>query len=294
MRPRATLIVNPRASAVDEALVRRVEGELSRRFDLVTVCSERRGHAADLAREAQGEALFVLGGDGAFNEALNGAEGSRPLGFLPGGGANVLPRALGLPEDAVATARRLLAGRLRRISLGRVNGRRFAFSAGIGLDAEAVRRVEARGRRPDGRRPGDLVFACTLLRILAERRFRYRPALEVAGVGRAALLFVSNGPVYTYAGPLPLRFCPRARFELGLDFAAPVAPGPGAVLRLVVRAAVGLGIAGAPGVLSGHDVDRIEVRCDGPLPLQADGEDLGDVTEAIFEAERAAVSVLVG
>jgi diacylglycerol kinase family enzyme len=34
------------------------------------------------------------------------------------------------------------------------------------------------------------------------------------------------------------------------------------------------------------------VRCDRPLPLQVDGEDLGDVDEALFEAERGAVSVL--
>ena len=41
-----------------------------------------------------------------------------------------------------------------------------------------------------------------------------------------------------------------------------------------------------------HDLDRIEIRCDVPLPLHADGEDLGDVEQAVFEAERAAVSVL--
>jgi hypothetical protein len=33
--------------------------------------------------------------------------------------------------------------------------------------------------------------------------------------------------------------------------------------------------------------------CDTPMPLQADGEDLGDVESAVFEAERGAVSVLV-
>ena len=43
----------------------------------------------------------------------------------------------------------------------------------------------------------------------------------------------------------------------------------------------------------GHDLDRIEIVCDSPLPLHADGEDLGDVDEAVFEAERDAVSVLV-
>ena len=41
-----------------------------------------------------------------------------------------------------------------------------------------------------------------------------------------------------------------------------------------------------------HDADRIEARCDRPLPLQVDGEDLGDVTEAVFEAERGALRVL--
>ena len=46
-------------------------------------------------------------------------------------------------------------------------------------------------------------------------------------------------------------------------------------------------------LLAGHDLDRIVVRCDEPLPLQVDGEDLGDVTEAVFEAERDAVAVLV-
>ena len=45
--------------------------------------------------------------------------------------------------------------------------------------------------------------------------------------------------------------------------------------------------------LYGHDLDRIEIVCDRPLPLQADGEDLGDVSEALFECERDALAVLV-
>jgi diacylglycerol kinase family enzyme len=34
------------------------------------------------------------------------------------------------------------------------------------------------------------------------------------------------------------------------------------------------------------------VRCARPLPLQVDGEDVGDVEQAVFEAERAALTVL--
>ena len=59
------------------------------------------------------------------------------------------------------------------------------------------------------------------------------------------------------------------------------------------RVAVGRGLEGAKGVIALHDVDRVRVVCDEPLPLQADGEDLGDVDEAVFEAERDAVAVLV-
>jgi len=55
----------------------------------------------------------------------------------------------------------------------------------------------------------------------------------------------------------------------------------------------GKGNLDARGVHVRHDVDRFEVRCDVPLPLQADGEDLGDVESAVFEVERDAVSVLL-
>jgi diacylglycerol kinase family enzyme len=290
---RATLIVNPYASRVSEPLVRAVEHELSSQFELETVLTERRGHATELSRAAAGEAVFVLGGDGVFNEVLNGLDGTRPVGLLPGGGANVLPRALGLPEDALEAARRLLGAGRRRISLGRVNGRRFGFSAGIGIDADSVRRVDAKGRRPDGRRPGDLAFVAAALGALLDRRGRYEPQLEIVGYGRAGLVLVSNDAVFTYAGAMPVRFCPEASFDLGLDFAAPERLGPLSLARLIGRVASGRGAAGAKGVFAGHDLDRIEVRCDVPLALQADGEDLGDVESAVFEAERGAVEVLV-
>ena len=42
-----------------------------------------------------------------------------------------------------------------------------------------------------------------------------------------------------------------------------------------------------------HDEDRIVLRADRPVPLQVDGEDLGDVSEIVLEAERDALDVLV-
>lgn len=288
---RALLIVNPYASGVTEQRARAVELALAPLGQIATVLTERRGHAIELARAAVADTIVVYSGDGVFNEVLNGADGKVALGFIPGGGTNVLPRALGLPSDPVAAARAIAAGKTRRISLGRVNGRRFGFNAGIGIDAEIVRRIEA--KRPElGRRPSDLGVAVTLARVIAGRRFRFEPALEIKGLGRAALVVVANADPYTYAGPLAIHFTPQAHFELGLDLVAPQRIGPGTVAGLLAHVATGARLGGRR-YLRGHDLDRIEVTCDVPLPLQADGEDLGDVREAVFEAERDAVSVLV-
>jgi diacylglycerol kinase family enzyme len=291
----ALLIVNPFASAVTEERTRAVEAVLLRAGPVETRLTERRGHATELAREAgRGvRAVYVFSGDGGFNEVLNGVDGGVPVGFIPGGGSNVLPRALGLPRDPVRAAERLVAGRARRISLGRVNGRRFGFTSGIGLDAELVRRVDQLGRSAEGRRAGDLAFLWTAVRTLAARRARLDPALDVVGLGRAAFALVANGDPYTYAGPFALHVAPLARFELGLDVVAPRDVRARKLPRFLCYALTGRGQTRARDVLYGHDLDRVEIVCDGPMPLQADGEDLGDVTGAVFEAERGAVDVLV-
>jgi diacylglycerol kinase family enzyme len=287
---RRLLIVNPYASGVDDERAHAVADALG---DVEVRRTERRGHATELVREAVDvEAIYVFSGDGGFNEALSGLDRDIPLGFVPGGAANVLPRALGLPRDPVRAARVLAEAAPRRISLGRVNGRRFGFSSGLGLDAEVVRRVDELGRTEERGRAGNLRFALTLGRVLAEHRCRLDPALEIVGRGRAAFVLVANCDPYTYAGPLPVHVAPEARFELGLDLVAPRALWPAVLPRYLAYALRGRGQQRAGDLVYGHDLDRIEVRCDRPLPLQADGEDLGDVTEAVFEAERDAVRVL--
>ena len=295
---KVALVANPFATRVSEERLADVRAGLERVAELDVVLTERPGHATELvtgACRAGAEAVVVFSGDGGFNEALNGLESDVPIGFLPGGGTSVLSRALGLPPDPMEAARALAdalaTGRTRRITVGRVNGRRFAFSAGVGLDAEAVRRVDALGRRPDGKRPGDLAFAVAIVRALAARRGHLEPQLEIAGLGRAAVAFVANGSPYTYAKRLPVPIAPEARFELGLDLVAPI--------RLRRRTLVGTALRILTGrvrqgpYLYGHDLDRVELVCDEPMPLHADGEDLGDVERAVFEAERDAVSVLV-
>jgi len=292
------LVVNPFATRVNEEKLAGVQSVLSRVADVTVAMTERPGHATEIVTAAgtTPSAILVYSGDGGFNEALNGLAPGEPIGFLPGGGTSVLSRALGLPADPVDAARQVADAlereRTRRITVGRVNGRRFAFNAGIGLDAEAVRRVDAMGRSRDGKRPGDFWFALAVMRSLAAHGGHVEPSLLVKGIGRAAFAFVANGSPYTYARRLPLPIAPEAQFELGLDLVAPVRVRRRSLPHTALALLSGHVRKGGS-VLYGHDLDRLEVICDRPTPLQVDGEDLGDVEDALFEAERGAVSVLV-
>jgi diacylglycerol kinase family enzyme len=285
---RPILIVNPQASAVTPESAAAVAAELG---DVEVVWTEHAGEATRIA-SAPADAVFVFSGDGGFNEVLNGVGPEVPVGFVPGGGSSVLPRALGVPRDSVAAARMLAdafrAGRSRRISVGRVNGRRFGFAAAVGFPAEVIRRVDEQGRA-NGRRPPDRTYALTVARGLLERRGRLDAAIDVDGE-HAAFALVANCDPYTYLARLPLRFAPEARFEDGLDLVAPRRVRPHAIPGLFAAAALG---RHPPGALYRRDLDRLEIRSAEPQALQVDGEDLGDVTSATFECERGALTVLV-
>ena len=285
------LIVNPFASGVDEHRLAAVRAALP--SGTQTMLTTTAGEGTEIARSAGDvEAIYVFGGDGTFNEVLNGVETDVPLGFIPGGGTSVLPRALGLPRNPGKAAQRIAEGRTRRIGLGRVNGRRFGFNAGLGLDAELVRKVDELGRRPDGRRPGDVAFMKVASGTLWASHGRFDERLEIESAGRAAFVLVANCSPYTYAGAVGLDLVPGASFDDGLAYVAPVSLRARDLPRLLARGPRGSGFKDER-TLAARDLDRIVVQCDEPLPLQVDGEDTGDVVEAIYEAERDAVTVFV-
>jgi YegS/Rv2252/BmrU family lipid kinase len=155
-RPRALVIVNPRAGLwARSAAIRRVAEALAEVGWSVDVRETlARGDATRLAAEAAAaglDAVLVAGGDGTLNEAIQGLAGSATaVGALPLGTINVWVRELGLPLDPVAAARQLVGGQVRRIDLGRANGRYFLLMAGLGPDAEAVAAVQGERKRRFG------------------------------------------------------------------------------------------------------------------------------------------------
>src|SRR5437763_15262145 len=148
------VLVNPYATTVSGRLKNLVVYALRGSYHVDAIDTERRDHATELCQEAAREGYDVVvafGGDGTVNEAANGLAGSNtPLSCLPSGRTNVYCRMLGIPTDVVDATEHLLriADEWHPTSrdCGRVHERGFLFSAGVGLDASVVERVDAHPR----------------------------------------------------------------------------------------------------------------------------------------------------
>jgi diacylglycerol kinase family enzyme len=311
---RALLVVNHKAtttsSRVRDVLVHALRSEV----ELKIAHTRRRGHAAALARQARADgadAVVVLGGDGTVNEAVNGllADGLGAdvpaFAVVPGGSTNVFARALGLPNDWVEATGVLLEalrlGRYRSIGLGRADDRYFTFCAGMGLDAEVVRRVERARLRGQTSTPV-LWLRTAVSQYLLHTHHREAPiTLEQPGEAPEAGLataIIQNTSPWTYIGDLPIDACPGASFDLGLDVMAMRALRLGSTTRTAAQLLIRRGEDGDTSfphgkrVLRRHDVESFTLRSSEPLAFQLDGDYLGQRDKIRFTSAPAALRVI--
>jgi len=304
-RRRALVIVNPHATTVSERLRSLVIYALAARYAVEAIETQRQGHATELARQASGERfdlVVALGGDGTVNEAANGLVGTDvPLTCLPGGSANVYCKLLGIPGEIVDATEHLLrmADRFapRRVALGLVEDRHYLFSAGVGLDADVVRRVDAHPALK--RRFGPYFFVgvamATLLRhyaVGAPRMFVAVGGETLAGV----TAIVQKGEHYTYFHDRPIDLAEGATLDGGTLSGvvlrrASLAAVPSLATRAMLRRAR---VTRHRQVSAFTDAAALTVSSAAgrSLPLQVDGDYIGQVTEARFHVRPAALTVV--
>jgi len=104
---------------------------------------------AELAREADADALGMAGGDGSLAVVADVAiERGLPFVVVPFGTRNHFARDVGLDrDDPIAALDAFTGGRERSIDVGRVNGRAFLNNVSLGLYAQLVHRREGHRRR---------------------------------------------------------------------------------------------------------------------------------------------------
>jgi diacylglycerol kinase family enzyme len=294
-RKRMLIIVNPYATTVSDRLKNLVVYALRGSYQVEAVETESRDHATALCRQAARERYDVVvafGGDGTVNEAANGLVGSdTPLSCLPGGRTNVYCRMLGIPTDVVDATEHLLQltddWRPRRVDVASVNERHFLFSAGVGLDASVVKRVDAHPRLKA--RMGEWYYSTIVLRVLARRYLLHPPRLEASlGAHRVSGVtsVVQNAAPYTFFGNRPVHIGEGATLDSGtlsgvvLERASPIDVPTIAWRALSERAPLGRHRR----VTAFTGLDALEIRSldDRPLPLQVDGDYIGEVQAASF------------
>ena len=302
---RMLVIVNPYATTMSDRLKHLVVYALQGRYDVTAVDTQRKGHAIELVAEAVRDSYDVVvafGGDGTVNEAANGLAGSgTPLTCLPGGSNNVFCKMLGIPNDVVDATEHLLGlpdhWEPRAVDLGRVNGRGFAFAAGMGLDASVVERVD---QHPDmKRRFGAWYFTEKAVGTFLRRYVVNPPRLSVAVDGERAIegvsVFFQNGQPYTYFKARPINLTDAARLDSG-DLAGVVLTRANAVdvPTVLYRALTTAEMPRHRRVEAFEGASEIVVRsADGdPVPWQVDGDHVADDDEMRVSVEPGALRIV--
>ncbi len=302
---RMLVIVNPYATTVSDRLKNLVVYALRGSYHVDAIDTEARDHATELCREAaqQGyDVVVAFGGDGTVNEAANGLAGSEtPLSCLPGGRTNVYCRMLGIPTDVVDATEHLLQiaddWQPQRADLGFVNDRAFLFAAGVGLDASVVERVDAHPRLKA--RLGEWYYTWTGIRTFNRRYLLRPPRLEVEldhERVEGVTAIVQNASPYTYFGDRPVEMSEGAGLHSG-DLAGVVLrrARPIDIPTITWRALSKRARVSRHRRVEGfRDVDGLRVRTldERPLPLQVDGDYIGEAPEANFRVKPGGILVV--
>ncbi len=235
----------------DDNIGRRVRREIDKGVDLVIA--------------AGGDGTVSLVADSLVNTDI-------PLGILPAGSANVLALELGLPND-LAQAAEVLAGDHRELTLDlmKAEGRYFILQIGIGLDAMMIQDTDRRSKRIAGR----WAYMSTLgKKMLGFQGQRFTIVVDGKRLRpRAAQILVANAGTL---GIPPFRWGPDISLsdgQLNLCIARlrTIKDYPRVAWQLLKG-----------DYSKGSNIDylpftkQVTITTDAPLPIQADGEIIGE------------------
>ncbi|WCO68096.1 diacylglycerol kinase family protein [Iamia majanohamensis] len=250
---------------------------------------EEPGDVVDIARAHPEERLVVVGGDGtisaAIDQLISADLGDRPVGVLPGGTGNDFVRGLGLPVDAAEAAAQLADCRPRRLSALRVDDRWGVNTCHVGLGAAAARTASGLKARlgpaayPVGATVSGLRRPAWDARVTADGDCLADGELLMAAVvlGRT----IGGG---TDLAPEPSLTEPEA------DLLLSTGASPSDRVRL--GAALLRDDPGRGGGATRSPARRVRIECATGIPVNLDGEDLGDRRDLSVEVVPEAWTVL--
>ena len=176
--------------------------------------TEYAGHATELARELSRKPeakILVFGGDGSFNEVLNGIENFEnvTLGIVPCGTGNDFVRASGHPTKIKEAIDLILKDNVGYIDYIDVGSRRCLNVAGAGMDVDVLLRYAAMKAFR-----GKLKYYASLIDTLIHVKWhKLRLTIDGKTMDKSVFMIgVGNGTCI--GGGMPI--CPDAKVDDGL------------------------------------------------------------------------------
>lgn len=228
--------------------------------------------AAKLA--ADGEPVVVAaGGDGTLNAVVQGLAGtSTALGVLPAGTMNVFARELGLPFNSLKKSFNVLEeGFVKEVDLFEVNGHAFVQMAGVGFDAQVIKETNLETKKIFG----PMAYVMAAMKVLGDTPPKMRVVCEDGQVEEGVCALAGNGSLY--GGQVKL-FRKADHSDDMLDLLVFTEAGYKLVRDSVKGIATGAIDSGNSSVKY-LQAKSFQIQCDREVPIEADGEYIGRVTE---------------
>lgn len=266
------------------------------------------GDAIELSRQITNSGddditLVPVGGDGTFNEVLNGANITDRVmfGYIPTGSGNDLARGLKMKLNAVRSLDNLLAKKniiemdygVLTAGTDEVINRRFIVSCGAGYDAHVCKVIEENKYQSQ---PGVLnlrkqkyllMGALDILQIKPVSGY-----IEMDGDRRAEfndIVFISAHNHVTEGGGR--KFAPQADFQDGVLNTCIMHTGSKAEFTKLLAAGLGGNHLKYKGVRA-YDCRTIRIHLDQPKTVHADGEVIGEHTDIEVHCVRKGIRII--
>ncbi|MCP5536006.1 MAG: diacylglycerol kinase family lipid kinase [Akkermansiaceae bacterium] len=228
--------------------------------------------AAKLA--ADGEPVVVAaGGDGTVNAVVQGLAGtSTALGVLPAGTMNVFARELGLPFNSLKKSFNVLEeGFVKEVDLFEANGHAFVQMAGVGFDAQVIEETTWETKKIFG----PMAYVMSAMKVLGDVPPKMRITCDDGRVEEGVCALAGNGSLY--GGQVKL-FRKADHSDDMLDMLVFTEAGYKLVRDSVKGIATGAIDSGNSSVKY-LQAKSYRVQCDRDVPIEADGEFIGRVSE---------------
>lgn len=283
------ILANPMARRGAESLIdivqRAAPQNASFKIHLTEPSRLAAGALIDLAGDC--EAVIAIGGDGTVAEAATGLDGTDvAIGIVPSGSTNIVARNLGLPNDPDAAARLIFdRTHTRRIDVGMCNGRRFLHMGGAGFDS----RIFATTNKRLKRHLGWVAYLQGASQTIFEPPVHFTVTVDGIEMScESPLVLVANGGSIIHPS---ISVHPGIRYDDGyLDVIIFTATSPVEIASTLGRFATRT-LEKSPFTIHLRG-QVIEISSEPPIPIQLDGDVVGD-TPAHFSLLPNALEIIV-